>query len=206
MSPARTRSRSALRSIACTRPPRASAPMSAITSSIRCRGRWCRRRRRFSTTATWTRGRVTMTLGLRFDYQTSSIPAQTLGPGALVPTRNLTLPEIADVPNWKDLSPRLGIAIDLFGNGKTALKASLSRYVITQTTAIASAANPANAPSNYATRTSNDLNADFVPDANLANPLANGELGALSNQNFGKAAGATAYSTDVTNGFGVRTN
>jgi len=58
----------------------------------------------------WTRGKLTMNLGLRFDYHNSSIPAQTLGPGALVPNRNVTLAEIPDVPNWKDLSPRLGVA------------------------------------------------------------------------------------------------
>jgi hypothetical protein len=98
------------------------------------------------------------------------------------------------------------VAYDLFGHGKTALKASISRYVTTQTTGIASAANPANAPSNAATRVWIDADGDFIPDGDLTNPLANGELFALSNQNFGKAAGATRYSEDVTRGFGVRTN
>ena len=37
------------------------------------------------------------------------------------------------MPNYKDLSPRLGIAYDLFGNGRTAVKATLSRYVQTST-------------------------------------------------------------------------
>ena len=32
--------------------------------------------------------------------------------------------------NWKDLNPRLGVAFDLFGNGKTAVKASANRYVL----------------------------------------------------------------------------
>ena len=32
-------------------------------------------------------------------------------------------------PNWKDLNPRLGISYDLFGNGKTAIKVSVARYV-----------------------------------------------------------------------------
>ena len=38
------------------------------------------------------------------------------------------------MPNWKDISPRLGAAYDLFGNGKTAIKASLGRYVVYETT------------------------------------------------------------------------
>ena len=31
--------------------------------------------------------------------------------------------------NWKDLNPRVGISYDLFGTGKTAIKASVARYV-----------------------------------------------------------------------------
>ncbi len=29
--------------------------------------------------------------------------------------------------NWKDLSPRIGAAYDLFGNGKTAIKGGINR-------------------------------------------------------------------------------
>jgi hypothetical protein len=33
------------------------------------------------------------------------------------------------VANWRDINPRVGIAFDVFGNGKTAIKASMARYV-----------------------------------------------------------------------------
>jgi hypothetical protein len=33
------------------------------------------------------------------------------------------------VLNWKDVSPRVGVSYDLFGTGKTAIKASFARYV-----------------------------------------------------------------------------
>ena len=37
-----------------------------------------------------------------------------------------------EVQNWKDLSPRVGFAWDVFGNGRTAVKASVARYVAGQ--------------------------------------------------------------------------
>ncbi len=47
-----------------------------------------------------------------------------------------------DVPNWTDLNPRLGASYDLFGNGQTALKVSLGRYVFPETTVLTAAVNP----------------------------------------------------------------
>ncbi len=54
----------------------------------------------------WTRGRLTLNLGLRFDYKNSSVPAVTQPAGRFLPER--TYAAVEDVPNWKDLGPRLG--------------------------------------------------------------------------------------------------
>ena len=56
------------------------------------------------------------------------LPEQTLGPAPLVPNRNVTFPETQWL-NWKDITPRLGLAYDVFGNGKTAVKATLNKYM-----------------------------------------------------------------------------
>ena len=67
------------------------------------------------------------------------------------------------MPNFNDLSPRLGLAYDLFGNGKTAVKATLSRYVQTSTVGFARLLNPLNTSVNNATRPWSDANGDGIP-------------------------------------------
>ena len=111
----------------------------------------------------WQIDRVTLNLGIRFDWLKESVPAQHFDAGTWVPARDY--PAMDDVPNWKDMSPRLGFAYDVFGNGKTALKASFNRYLIQESTATAQANNPIN-PYRFASQQAwRDLNGDFLPQA-----------------------------------------
>ena len=79
----------------------------------------------------WTVKRLTLNAGIRFDYLDIYFPETTLGPAPLTPTRNLRFPEQKWV-SFKDITPRLGGAVDVFGNGKTAFKMALNKYVIAQ--------------------------------------------------------------------------
>ena len=142
---------------------------------------------------TWTMGRMTANLGVRFDYLNNKVEAQTAAGGTWIGPRSF--PEMSDVPNFQDLAPRLGVAYDLFGNGKTALKATVSRYILPYTVAIARQLNPFNTSVNTATRPWTD-NGDGIPQ------LA--ELGALSNNAFGQVNVATRYHPDTITGYGHR--
>jgi hypothetical protein len=150
----------------------------------------------------WTIRNLTLNLGVRFDSLDAYNPAQCRPGGEFVP--EFCFGEVKSVPSWKDVSPRLGAAYDLFGDGKTAVKFSFGRYVTYETTAITKATNPAAAIAISTTRTWNDTNFNYVPDCNLNNPALNGECGALDNQRFGTPIPTTRYDTDVTEGFGVR--
>ena len=95
-------------------------------------------------------------------------------------------PAVDNVPNWKDVNPRFGVAYDLFGNGRTALKSSIGRYVGLTGVNIAVQNNALNTAVNAVTRTWNDSNQNYVPDCVLTTPTANGECGAINDVNFGR--------------------
>jgi len=160
----------------------------------------------------WTVRRLTVTAGLRYDYFHVSFPATTVGPGEFVPNRNLSFPE-ADGVRWHDLEPRMGAAYDLFGDGKTALKIALNRYlpfyglqlnVGTEAGTFSTNMAPVARLVTSTNRAWNDANGNFVPDCSLINPAANGECGPMSNPNFGSTQAGVSYDPDIVEGWGKR--
>ena len=141
----------------------------------------------------WTLGRLTTNLGLRFDYLNMSVPAQELP--ATQFAQAAAYDRVGCVPCFFDLSPRLSASYDLFGNGRTALKVSLGRYVGYGGN-LANSVNPVNSRVNSANRAWSDRNGDFAPQES--------ELGPVSPAAFGTVRIVNRYATDVTEGFGNR--
>jgi Carboxypeptidase regulatory-like domain len=152
----------------------------------------------------WTLHRLTLTGGIRWDYFKGEIPAQSVPANALLPARNFAA--VSDVPNWKDISPRLGASYDLFGNGKTAIKVGVNRYVSAQVYAFAGAVNPITAGGgNQVTRaiTNPLVNINLAPKGDPTNPNANGDLGP-GPANFGQSFVSTTYDPNLSQGWGKR--
>ena len=148
----------------------------------------------------WNVQRLTVNAGLRFDYFGTTFPSAHLGPGPLVPDRDMTFPETS----WyrlKDLSPRLGVAYDLFGTGRTAVKASAGRYVVAQSPMTG---HPVTSIPLSVTRSWNDEDGDYTPDCEITNPHANGECGMVSDLNFGGIGTSTTYDPAILAGWNVR--
>ncbi len=108
------------------------------------------------------------------------------------------------VQTWKDLSPRVGVAYDFFGDGRTALKWNIARYVVADGVSTAAANNPQRTIGRTDTRTWNDLNRDYT----IYNPdglVQWEELGPTTNLNFGKVIPSTTTQDPATlNGWNAR--
>ena len=143
----------------------------------------------------WTFKRLTLNAGLRYSDAKAWTPEQVLGAGFFVPERRFA--PVDNIPHYRNLSPRIGFAYDLFGTGRTALKASLGHY---PDRVIQASANPAVNLTRTTSRNWTD-NGNYRPDCDLLNPAANGECGAWSNLNFGKANAETRYAADAQSGF-----
>ena len=152
----------------------------------------------------WALNRWTVNLALRYDYFGTSFPDQRIGPGELVPARDLVFPE-TDNLGWHDLTYRSGLAYDLRGDGKTAIKVTFNKYLLGQTlNGLGGNPNPVNRLVNSTTRSWTDANRDYTPQCALTNPLANGECGPMANANFGTAVPGATYDPDLLGGWGHR--
>jgi len=121
---------------------------------------------------TWRIGRLALNPGIRFSRLHASIEPGVHPGGRFVPPS--TYEGFPDVMDWWDVGPRLGGAYDLFGDGRTALKASVNKYYQTLTNQY----NRYNALSSQTdTRNWADLNRDDIAQDT--------EIGASNNNRFG---------------------
>src|SRR5262245_51996592 len=150
-----------------------------------------------------TLGRLTLQGGIRYDYGASHTPEQQLGPDRFLPNR-ISFPKTTMVAGYHDISPRVGLAYDIFGTGRTSLKFNIGRYMeAVQSGGRYTASNPlftsiggGTPPST--TRAWTDQNRNLAPDCDLLNAgtqdlrATGGDFfGPLANSSFGQVTNPT---------------
>jgi hypothetical protein len=149
----------------------------------------------------WRLNRLTLNYGVRLDMLRTGWPEETLPPNPF--GVNLTVAAEDSFVNWKDVSPRVGAAYDLFGTGRTALKGSVGRYVEATGIALTAQGNPMSALAATTNRTWTD-NGDFTP-FNPDFTLQTADVfGPSSNANFGQASRDTTVDEELRSGWGKR--
>jgi hypothetical protein len=159
----------------------------------------------------WTHKRLTLQGALRFDRAGSWAPPQQEGPVRFLPTP-ISFPETPIVDSYKDLTPRVAAAYDLFGNGKTALKATFGKYLEAAFTGRAYAsANPTSRIIQSVTRSWTDANGNFAVDCDFLNGAAQDNrasggdfCGQFSNLNFGTTTFSNTVDPNILHGWAVR--
>ncbi len=166
----------------------------------------------------WTLDRLTLQGALRYDHAWSYFPEQRIQATRFLPTA-MTIPAQPGVRGYYDVSPRGGVAYDLFGNASTAIKFNVGKYLAgasndtmyAATNPVLNIAGIGNLGALTVTRPWTDSNGNYTPECDLLNPVAQdhrsagGDVcGALSNNNFGRSVVSGTYDPDVLGGWGVR--
>jgi hypothetical protein len=164
----------------------------------------------------YTRGPLTLQGGVRFDGIGTSYPDTGVGGPdyQLMPTRVVYTAGSTDEIHWKDITPRVSGAYDLFGNGRTAIKVNVGKYLTALTASNSDTdLQPGRRIATNTTRTWNDAfypvgdprRGNYVPDCNLLSADQNTECGRMDNQNFGKEIFTKSFDSDLIHGWGKRT-
>ena len=135
----------------------------------------------------------------RYDNAKGQTPEQVLAAGFWVPERSFA--PTSNNPHFSNLSPRVGVAYDVLGTGRTAIKGSIGHY---PDRVVSAQANPASNMTRSTNVNWTDTDKDFFPDCNLANPAGEslGDVcGAWASPNFGKPILETTYAKAATEGF-----
>ena len=134
----------------------------------------------------WTLKRLTVSYGGRYDYFNASTPRQSASAGrfisAAAAAARADIAPVACLPCWNDWAVRGGASYDLLGNGKTALKASIGKFLGQQALGLATNTNPLAGQNDTRQWIDRDGNGHVLDAA--GNPQFN-ELGVTSNNNFG---------------------
>ena len=143
----------------------------------------------------WTADRFTVNGGVRFDWFDNSLAGGFRPAGFFTP--EITADPIEDLPRWTNWTGRSGIAFDLFGDGRTALKASAGKYLANEALGITSNFSPFG--SNIDFRTWFDANGDGTAINADGTPQFN-EIGASFNPLYGQPVTNQRLDPDVVRG------
>jgi len=120
--------------------------------------------------------RLTVSGGVRWERVEGYLPEQESPPSRWFTNATRQFSQIDNIPNWQNAAPRFTAAYDLFGTGRTALKAAAGRYYYTLSTGTPNSVNP-NFTSGE-TYAWNDRNGDLVFQAGEAGAFQ-GRFGGL---------------------------